>query len=317
MKTIPQLTKNNHFVYWYDDKPFSFRTHERQLFKTTHAPVQRHPKDWRWECINCAKEVREHYSGQISVLFSGGMDSEVVVRSFAAAGIDINVVIMEYEGGLNSHDTEYAHLTCQDLGIKPQILRLDLLKFWEQDIFKYSDPVKVVSPQLATIIWGIDQIDGTVVLGAGEGFVRRPEGKNTFYEMESEIAYSLYRWFVHTHREGVPAFFQFNSEVMLSFMLDKNVLAFIRDAKKRRLLSTSKVKHELYSKHFDLRFREPLNGFEKVKEQDLELRNEMQKRYPGANSVYKVNHHKYINSFGLKIDDEVDSYFKNFESRVD
>jgi len=261
-----------------------------------------------------ADEIHQSFSKPIQILFSGGLDSEVVVRSFVEAGITPEIYIIEFEDELNKHDIDYAKRACQSMGLSFNTLKLNLFNFWQGPVWDYARPVGVCSPQLAVILWAVNQLDGTVVLGAGDGYFRRDEGSNIFYDYESEISYSLYRWFVYKQKESVPAFFQYSSELMLSFCLDSKVLRFLRDGKSRGLLSSQRIKHELYSQHFELEFRVPQNGFEKVQVQDKNLRDEMLKSFPGSDQIYRVNAYRYIQSFGGDLPMDFDSYFVNFQN---
>lgn len=314
MKKIPLLTKNNHFKYYYNGIPFSFRKTPDDVFAVSHAPVSRPVKTWREECLLTAQDIYKTYPKPINVLLSGGMDSEVVVRSFVESGLEIQVNIIQFEDQLNQHDISLAHKACADLNLKPNILHLNIRNFWKKQVWDYTDLISSPSPMLATIFWAIDQLAGTVVIGGGDGYFKRNEGSNVFYEWETEVFYSLYRWFVKRGRDGVPAFFQYNSELMLSFMLDPVVLNFVRDGKSRQLLSTRRIKHEIYSQHFDLAYRTPLNGYENLAPEEEALRQLMRQKYMGANAVYQMNHFKYMMSFGVDIKADIIDYFKNFES---
>lgn len=311
---VPLLTRDNHFKYYYNGVPFSFRKSPDDVFRVSHGHVQRAVKSWREECLLTAQEIYETYPQPIEVLFSGGMDSEVVLRSFVESGIDINVYIIEFEDNLNAHDTRFAFQVCEGLGIKPIVIPFNVRKFWAKEVWDYASLISSPSPMLATLFWAVDQLDGTVVIGGGDGFFRRNEGSNVFYEWETEVFYSLYRWFVKRRRDGVPAFFQHNSELMLSFMLDPRVLDLVRDGKKRRLLSTRKIKHEIYSAHFDLAPRTPCNGYENLAEEELALRMQMRAKFPGSTAVSTMNHFKYMLSFGADIREQIEPYFVNFES---
>ncbi len=310
----PLLTRDNHFKYYYNGVPFSFRKSEDDVFAVSHGPVSRPVKSWREECLLTAQEIYETYPKPINVLLSGGMDSEVVVRSFVESGINIQVNIIEFEDGLNKHDIQFAFDACAEMKITPKIIPLNIRKFWKNEVWDYADLISSPSPMLATLFWASDQLDGTVVIGGGDGYFKRNEGSNVFYEWETEVFYSLYRWFVKRKRDGVPAFFQYNSEQMLAFMLDQAVLNFVRDGKSRRLLSTRKIKHEIYSRHFKLAFRNPSNGYENLAHEEERLRKTMREKYPGATSVYKMNHYKYMMSFGVDLQDQIQKYFVNFES---
>jgi hypothetical protein len=279
-----QLTKNNHFYYSYNNKKFSFREAATDQFSTMCGSISRPVKCWHDECLIAAQEIYERARGKVTILFSGGMDSEVVVRSFIKIGAPIEVVTIRFKNYLNHYDLGYAQRSSQNLGIQLKYLDLDVQEFWKTKAIDYALSVQVSSPQFPVLFWASDQIDNYLVLGSGEPFVSRKEGQNIFYDVESEIKCSLYRWFIYRNRESAPCFFQYTPEQILSFLIDDKFCQFLKSAKERRILSTKKVKHELYSQHFDLEYRTPMTGYELLDESEKKMRIELQRIIPSANA---------------------------------
>jgi len=78
----------------FDDIAYSQRTDKNSVYKfqvnkRLTLPVESYYK----EIYNNARHMRDYYSGTFDVLLSGGIDSEVVVRTFKDLGIKHNTFI--------------------------------------------------------------------------------------------------------------------------------------------------------------------------------------------------------------------------------
>lgn len=94
---------------------------------------ERQPMSFREECVNAARLIFESTDKTILVFFSGGIDSEVVVRSMMEAGVSFEVLIINFwykgKSGLNSHDTAYALDFVKRHNIKYRIYDYDVASY--------------------------------------------------------------------------------------------------------------------------------------------------------------------------------------------
>lgn len=292
-----QYTESNHFKYFYNNVAYSNRKKACDVFSTSHGKIHSPPMNWRDECIRAAHTIWDLHGSDLVLFFSGGLDSEVMFRSFVALGCKPRVAIIRFHNLLNCHDIQFATQACSQLGIEPIYLDIDVEKFWENEIFSYTDGIQLTSPQLAVLLWAIDQVDGVPCIGAGENFLQRNYGEDLFFDVESENSVGLYQWFIKNNNPGIPAFFQYTPEQMYSFLIDENTQRLLKNSKNRRFLSTSKVKYELYRHHFDLAPRAAMTGFELVMEHDRIIRTTLEERYNRTDSLFKTPLNKYLNEF--------------------
>lgn len=298
-----QLSFGNHFEFGYSNAalfdgravPFSLRTSPEDTWFVRYGRAGRRPFDFRRECVETARRIREATNLPIDVLFSGGVDSEVTIRSFLEAGIDIRVTTARFKDDLNRHDVEWAEKIGRELGIPIRFVDLDLLKFWESDAMAYADRTQCVSPQLLTTMWLADQTDGFCVLGSGENFIvkRLPEGyvpgespylRSLWDLFEKEKIAAWYRHFQLQGRDAAPGFFQYTPELMLSWFLDPIGCDLWNDRRIGKRNSESS-KLEQYQQHFPLAPRPKYTGFEKVIEHDKILRAELRKRHTNSDFI--------------------------------
>ena len=129
--TSLQLSHRNHFRFGYNGIWFTERKKAEDRWNVAYGRCERPVADWRTECINTARLIREATSEDLWVLFSGGIDSEVVVQSFMFAGIPFKVAITCFDSDLNRQDVRYAVKFCETHQIPYRLLKLDIIDFFE------------------------------------------------------------------------------------------------------------------------------------------------------------------------------------------
>lgn len=298
---VPQLTDRQHFVFGYksssgEDRAFAFRQSPQDTWFVRYGRCLRPPGGFREECLRTARRIAELANAPIHVMFSGGADSEVALRSFHEAGVPVRAAILRFQNDLNLHDIAWAVNTCESLGIAYDFYHLDLLKFWESEALAYAEATTCLSPQLLPTMWLADQIPGYCVMGSGENYIvkRRPnlpEGDEyhpSLWDLyEKEKIASWYRHFIVRGRNACPGFFQFTPELMLSWLLDPQAQALWKDQCYRRLDSMSS-KLAIYQTHFGIQSRPKYTGYERVADAEVRLRDELARRLPPARQIYKT-----------------------------
>ncbi len=284
--------------FGYNGAAFNFRQTPQDEWGVSYGPCSRPTLRFNEECFKTAQLIRDKNPGEIVLLLSGGVDSEVMLRSFVEQRIQFKVAIMEFKDGLNAHDVGYARKICETHGLRPHIFSLDLLRFWENDLFAYADPVYCCSPQLLPHMWLIDQIDGYPVMGSGECLLvkRRPAdyipGKSPYtwdeWDLfEKEKIASWYRHLMIRNRPGCMGFYQYNPEIILSYLLDPFVKK-LTNCELSGKLTTESSKFKIYSQYFNLKERLKYHGFENVPEWDRKYRSLLLAKYGHASAIAKT-----------------------------
>ena len=303
---IPTLTHKNHFEFGFTNgaaneqvrAPVSFRDSSDDQWFVRYGRCQRMPGSFREECLQTARRIRENTGLPIDLFFSGGVDSEVALRSFLEAGIDVRVLSLRFKNDLNAHDVEWVKRSCLALGVTPRFVDLDLLKFWETEGLGYAERTQCVSPQLLSTMWLADQTDGFCVLGSGENFIvkRVPESyvpgetpylRSTWDLFEKEKIAAWYRHFIVRGRDAAPGFFQYTPEIMLSWFFDEMGCDLWNDRIEGKRNSVS-TKMQFYQRHFAVLDRPKFTGFENVIPQDAEFRRELRKRFDECDHIVKT-----------------------------
>jgi len=290
-KNIFEYTKNNHLKIYHEDE-----------FKVEFGKVKSH-KTFRQECINVAKELYDKHGNKLDLLLSGGIDSEIMLLSFIAAGITPRVTIIRYERNLNMHDINYALRLCAKYGISPDIFDINVEMFFKNSVVEMAYRTKCNSPQLNLLAYCIEKINSIPVLGMGENFLsRKYEGETKYslqvYDIEQEKETRLALYFQNKEKEIIPSFFQYTPELMLSFLQRESVYRWVETAKKQRYLNINKVKCQLAMEEFDLEPRPKLTGFELYSDLDKEYRDKIASY---SNRVKMTEFTDYIKKFDVPL----------------
>lgn len=181
--------------------------HSSKVAQYVFSPPQRRACSLKQEYANILETVNNP-----AVLMSGGIDSETVAEACLDFNIPFTPVIMKLEINgctLNSFDIEHAEKWLSGYKIKPVYYILDLVKFYEQEHhLDYAAMYHCASPQLATHLWLIDQLDQTPVL-AGD-FLQL--NGNAF--SPNVFKYNCYDFYLHKNkRPGVARLLGHTAEI--------------------------------------------------------------------------------------------------------
>lgn len=293
------LSYQNHFKFGYNNE-CRLRQSPDDVFTIGYGQCTTEPGSFAEASIRAAKLIGETADAPIHVLFSGGADSEVTMRSFLAAKVPITAAIMWFAGDLNLHDVGYAVRFCQKHQVPYQIHEIKILKFFEEVVWDYTTAVRCNTPMMAATMWLVDQIDGYPVLGQGECYLLRPELLRphrlenakitsfrdvTFTEdqwalQESESVNGWYRHFLRRGRSGVPGFHQYTPEQILAYLDDPMVVQRLTPENK----SSEAWKLAMYQQHFPLADRPIYSGYERIVEQITQCRHDHTAKFLHAHS---------------------------------
>lgn len=308
--TLFDYTHQNHFKFGYrihDEYYWMFPTpasaeHE---FAVAYGVCKQEPTDFKEECYRAARLIHESSDEIANIMFSGGNESEIVVRSFLAQGLPFRVSILKFKNNINLHDISFAVVFCEQRGIEYDIIELDIKQFLENDLYDYAERTKCPTPQLPSVMWLADQIDGLPILGSGEPYVAKvvpddyvpgesPYEPSEWVFQEKEKIQSWYRHFLIQKRPAVPGFFQYTPELMYMF-LDSPVVRELVENKRHGKLSTVSTKGETYRLWFDDMIPRPkFSGFEKLDEWDEVARENLTERYGAYDRVVSTEYNQFM-----------------------
>jgi hypothetical protein len=298
---MPELSHRNHFRFGYDGRWFVERPSRFAAWEVAYGRATYQAPDWRAACLDTARLLRAATELDLWVMFSGGLDSEVVLQSFLFAGIPVRAAITRFAHDLNRHDIGYAIRFCEAHQVPYRLLDIDIELFFESGAaLDYGLRATCVQPQLLHTMWAMDQVDGYPILGSGECYlVRRriedgeeaPPGTASdgmVWEMlEKERIAGWYRHLLATGRAGCAGFFQWDPGNMLAFLRDPMVVALC-GGRITGAQDSTVVKAPAYRRHFLLEPRPKFHGFESVMHLDDALRPVLRSRLAGHDAIART-----------------------------
>jgi len=116
-----------------------------------------------------ARDLGSRGNKTVEVLYSGGIDSELVLTSCLQQSIPCHAVTMRLLSNncaLNTHDLYYSERFCRMHGIDQSIVDLDCDSFFENgDFVEYVQPYLINEAHVATHLWLLERCSSFRVLG--------------------------------------------------------------------------------------------------------------------------------------------------------
>ena len=283
-----EYTHNNHFQFGYNGHWNNSRLKHSDVLNVKFGKIGRPVLSFRDECYNAARLIKKQADSlqlPVDVLFSGGKDSEVVVRSFFEQGIPVRVNILRFEKKLNHHDIKDAFATCKKLGIAPVVHDIAIMDFLENEYKQYAEKSKTFHATLFATTWLLERIEGFPVMGGFAEIGNEHYEKYIYTDTTGRIRskpvptdivgtkwqYILFeqndlvfrKFLTNTNRPGVSHFFAYTPELLVSYHNDKSCEEFLRNPDWEVLLNPNKFK--IMEKHFpNLQQQHKLHGYEHI-----------------------------------------------------
>lgn len=108
-------------------------------------------------------------TSKVEVLYSGGLDSELVLMSCMRKKIPViaMTLVVKIDGMIaNTHDLYYSEKFCRENNIEQKLFYLDANEFYNSNMYmEYLTPYKIVEPHIATHLWLIEKCDYFPIIG--------------------------------------------------------------------------------------------------------------------------------------------------------
>lgn len=231
---------NNYIKYGWGNQLYGVRQNDSDKFWFKFGACTQEPMSFRDECIRAAKLLYEGTEKKILVHFSGGIDSEIICRSFLLLNIPFEVCIWKYEANLNAHDIVYAIKFCKEYNIKYKFFEIELIDSILYDKYRHNK-YHVPFYSLTIRKKAIENNSGYQIMGNGHVFlINDPLNKknkyfkpmsllikdsiiNEIYEPKTYAIISEQKHVNHIdefNKEGTSNFFYYTPELLASFFQD-------------------------------------------------------------------------------------------------
>jgi hypothetical protein len=257
------IYKNNWLAWTYNGKLYDTKTTPDSEFKLTlNKTVNLPVKSYYKELYQNAKDIRESISGPLDLMFSGGIDSEVILRVYTDLKIPINVYIFKYNDDLNHREFNHAIQVCNDLNVKYNVINFDVKKFFENDAYSIWTKCYCNSSGWLPHMKMTEYLDNTPIFGSGDPYWRKQDNGVWMFEVDEGAKFwTLY----HTKigRTAITDWYEYSPEIVLSHMQLPRIQQLINNHHPEKTSSFSN-KAPVHKDHWsDIIIRPKMVGFEK------------------------------------------------------
>jgi len=178
---------------------------------------------YKEELLNNARAMRDYYSDPFDVLYSGGIDSEVILRVFKELGIKHNTIVVRYKDGYNKREIDCAIESLKQLNLPYKIIDFDLKKFYENEAYDLcikSSCIRV--GRVNHVKFCADFCDNIPIMGEGDIYWYRTHDIDYTVPSEwrfivSEASHNCNSYLTSLGRENVCDFYEFTPNLIKAY----------------------------------------------------------------------------------------------------
>lgn len=266
------LTENNWYTWQYGTGPINGRYIIDKPFRTNYSKCNESIGNYKEELIKVAKSTIDYFpSEKFTLLFSGGADSEIVLRSYLEIKHPIDVVIYRYENDINLYDVSYAVTICNMLSVNYRIIDFNLQKFYENEAERYARLSEIDKSGALPYLKFLENSDNIPILGQGDPWWFREQGldysiKGNWIYGDMEMFTGTSKLLISLKKPGIPVWFKWRPGLVLSYTNLKWFNKLVSDSfvGKAGVNSTKLMGYrEAYP---DMITRTKMTGFEKIRQ---------------------------------------------------
>jgi len=259
--------KNDWLSYHYDKlgdvktKTVPGENWKLRIKQTITRPI----KSYHEELLLNAHAVKDAFNEPLDLLLSGGLDSELALRSYVEAKIPINVFIAKYNDNINAVDFHEALKTCQIYNVTPTIIDCNLKTFLENDAHDMWNGGYFAEPGYMIMLKVIESLDNIPVICDGinaDNFRMANKTQCDIVIYEKHFAAAIHGNTIN--RPLISSWYDYSPELTAAF-LDLNLHKW----KKHKLITPPfnnsnlhKLKYLNSNKLFGTRMRQKRSGWE-------------------------------------------------------
>jgi len=225
------MTENNWFTTnLHERTPENSEEHEFEIFLKLYEFERTTFQD---SANKLAKQLTEEYDN-LYLAYSGGMDSEFVLKTFLDLGLPIKPVILSTP--FNELEYQFALDFCTERNITPEIITLDKKQFLQE---MYD---RTYAKHWHSMIGGIplyvadyvNQRNGKLLTGLGDPFTVWSTGGVSYNPTRfgSTLEYNEFDYYLYEYDNSHPgAFFNYNISIMYHMIKDIDHTLCVQEAK--------------------------------------------------------------------------------------
>lgn len=265
------FTLGNHLKYWIDDRLYGYREQVTDKYRVEVGAIDKdhyRTSSWIQEQYRTADAIRKDFGKDFVVMFSGGTDSEIVLRSFLKIGVKPRAVFIKFKDDYNWQDYLNALVVCNQLGIMLEAIEFDVVDFYNSgQAAEFAGEIHCRQMAYLSVYHHIKTLGLPAVMG-GEMLMRRqvPSNKDSFWYYvfrENEDA-SAMRFSLKYNIPLVNEWFSYTPEMMGYYLELPEIQSLVTERFNYKLGSVSIKNSVLYKLMPDLVRKRKTTGYERL-----------------------------------------------------
>jgi hypothetical protein len=239
------FTYNNHLSYKIADRKFGHRETPYEKFTIDIGSVDMdyyRRSNWLQEQYRTAEIILKEYGNDLVVMFSGGTDSEIVLRAFKHIGFTPRTVFINFIGGHNSADLVIAQQIAKELDIDLEVINYDVIDFYKSgQAAEFAAEIQCRQMAYLSVYHHIRLLDVPAVMG-GEMMLRRHvniDGSKWYYCFRENEDASAMRFSLKYNIPLVNEWFSYTPEMVAHYMEHPRIQSLITERFNYKMTSVS------------------------------------------------------------------------------
>lgn len=264
------FTHDNHLKYTIGDRLYGIRTTPYEKFLVTCGSIDHdryNKSSWLNEQYRTANLVYDDFGSDMTVMFSGGTDSEIVLRAYKQIGITPRSVFIKFKDDYNIEDLKIADTIARELDIKLEVIEFDVKDFYNSgQAYEFGETIQCRQIAYLTIYHHILKLQCPAVMG-GEMLLRRHVdtiGSKWFYCFRENEDASAMRFSLKYNIPLVNEWFSYTPEMMLYYLTEPGIDRLINTRYNYKMSSVSSKNDILQSMMPDIIDKQKTHGYEKL-----------------------------------------------------
>lgn len=279
------FTLDNHLKYNIDDRLYGIRLTPFEKFSVSCGSIDHHyykKSSWLNEQYRTANLIYDDFGSDLVVMFSGGTDSEIVLRAFKHVGITPRTVFIKFKNNYNIEDLKIAEEITRELDIKLEVIEFDVKEFYNSgQAYEFGETIQCRQMAYLTVYHNILKLGVPSIMG-GEMMLRRHvdvNGSQWYYCFRENEDASAIRFSLKYNIPLVNEWFSYTPEMMGYYLDHPNIQRLINDKHNFKMSTVSSKNDILQSMMPSIIDKKKTHGYEKLMGFNVETYNVLYKSH--------------------------------------
>lgn len=267
---MTNFTHNNHLKYTIGDRLYGYRETPYEKYKVTCGQIDRQyykTSSWLKEQYRTAEIILKEFGNDLTVMFSGGTDSEIVLRAFHHIGFKPRAVFIKFKDDYNIGDLKMAEKIATHMNFKVEVIEFDVKNFYNSgQAWEFATEIQCRQMAYLTVYHHIRTLQVPAVMGGEMLFKRHvdPTGSRWYYCIRENEDASAMRFSNKYNIPLVNEWFSYTPEMMGYYLEHPKIKWLITERYNYKLGSVSSKNTILQQYMPELVEKRKTHGYERL-----------------------------------------------------